>query len=89
MYKIIIANREQKTIDKLPAPLRQPVKDAINELAKDPRPTGCMKLTNAKDTWRIRVQRYRIGYRIDDVRKEVTIIMVAHRNDFYPKGASH
>ena len=88
MYKIEIPNRERKVINKLPAPLRNDIENAIKALAKDPRPIGCLKLTNAKEVWRVRVQHHRIGYRIDDIAKVVTVIMVSHRNEFYPKGAS-
>ena len=88
MYTIEIPNRERKVINKFPPPLRNDIENAIKDLAKEPRPLGCLKLTNAKDVWRVRVQHYRIGYRIDDVKKVVTVIMVAHRNEFYPKGAS-
>lgn len=89
MYTVTLNNRERKFIDRLPTNLRQQIYEAIQQLSNNPRPTGCMKLTNAKDTWRIRVGHYRIGYQINDGRKTVDVVMAAHRNEFYPKGATH
>ena len=60
----------------------QNISDAIVSLARNPRPPGCRKLTNRPE-WRIRVGNYRVLYLIDDLRRTVTIAVVAHRRDVY------
>ncbi|MBO1346276.1 MAG: type II toxin-antitoxin system RelE/ParE family toxin [Hormoscilla sp. GUM202] len=58
------------------------VRDAIFALAEDPRPPGCLKLTN-REGWRIRVGDYRVIYEIDDTENIVTILDVDRRRDVY------
>jgi mRNA interferase RelE/StbE len=52
-------------------------------LADDPRPSGCVKVQSEEGVWRIRVGDWRVGYTIDDDAKEVLIIRVGHRSEFY------
>ena len=60
----------------------QHIVNAIMALAKNPRPPGCSKLANRPE-WRIRIGSYRVLYLIDDLRRTVTIVVVAHRRDVY------
>jgi len=39
-----------------------------------------------RDYWRVRVRDYRIVYGIDDERRVVEILHVAHRRDVYRRG---
>lgn len=55
---------------------------AIDALADEPRPHGCLKLVSL-DEWRIRVGDYRIVYKINDPSKRVTISEVTHRSGAY------
>lgn len=55
---------------------------AIHALAKDPRPSGCTKLSGA-DGYRIRVGAYRVIYTIQDNRLIITVIKIGHRRDVY------
>jgi mRNA interferase RelE/StbE len=55
----------------------------IEDLAANPRPSGCRKLRGYKDFWRIRVGDYRVVYIIDDDRKMVSVTRIAHRKDVY------
>ena len=58
------------------------ITDAILSLAKNPRPPGCRKLVNRRE-WRLRVGNYRVLYLIDDLRRTVTIVVIANRRDVY------
>ena len=69
-------------METLPAKEFQKIESAINSLERDPRPSGCKKLT-ARDGWRIRAGSYRIIYEIDDHSKIITILHVGHRRDVY------
>ena len=72
-------------MEKLPARVYDRVDGAILALADDPRPPGCTKLGD-RDDWRIRVGDYRIVYGIDDERRMVEILNIAHRRDVYRRG---
>jgi len=58
------------------------VRAAIAALAENPRPQGCIKLTD-RDGWRIRVGSYRVIYEISDGQLLVTVIRVGNRRDIY------
>lgn len=71
----------------LRAPLKQDVRrilDRIDELAAEPRPAGCEKLTRSS-RYRIRQGIYRIVYEIQDRRLLVLIVTLAHRREAYKK----
>ena len=55
----------------------------IAELATNPFPSACLKLTGAERLYRIRVGDYRIIYEMDSSAKVVTIHYVRHRRDVY------
>ena len=50
-YSLFILPRAQKELAQLNASTFARVRDAIRELANDPRPPGCLKLTG-RDGWR-------------------------------------
>jgi len=72
-------------MEKLPTGVYDRVDSAVLALADDPRPPGCTRLRGLDD-WRIRVGDYRIVYGIDDERRMVEILNVAHRRDVYRRG---
>jgi mRNA interferase RelE/StbE len=55
----------------------------IEALSANPRPTGSKKLRGAKDLWRIRSGKYRAVYSIDDTRRQIAILRIAHRREVY------
>jgi mRNA interferase RelE/StbE len=82
MYTVRVPRAVQKQIAALPPADGRRVLDAIHALADDPRPPGCVKLSNA-DLWRIRIGSYRVLYAIDDAARMVAIVRVAHRREVY------
>lgn len=81
-YSLIVLASAEKQILRLNSPDLDSVRTRIAELMDNPRPAGCRKLRDVPG-WRIRVGRYRIVYEIDDSRKIVTVLKVAHRKDIY------
>lgn len=81
-YDIAILRRAQKELAELSTGVYERVRDSIGALAQEPRPPGCVKLTN-RQGWRIRVGDYRVIYEIDDHHKTVTILNIGHRRDIY------
>ncbi len=80
-YTITILRRAQKELGELPVEAYERIRDSILALAEDPRPSGCVKLTN-RQGWRIRVGGYRVIYEIDDKQRIVTILVIGHRRDY-------
>jgi len=68
--------------DFTPRPKRIGPIDAIRNLASEPRPHSCLKLTG-RDGWRIRSGNYRVIYEIEDPQQLITILHVGHRRDVY------
>ncbi len=54
----------------------------IGDLADNPRPPGCEKLSG-HEKYRVRQGPYRIVYSVDDESDEVVIVKIAHRKDVY------
>ncbi len=64
-YKIEIKKNASKEIKKLPAKNINRVIKLIDSLAENPRPEGCLKLSN-NEKYRIRFGVYRLLYEIYD-----------------------
>lgn len=81
-YKVRIKPAAAKELDMVPKKDRQRLALRITELAANPRPDGCQKLSG-EDDYRIRQGDYRVIYSIDDRAKTVRILKIAHRKDVY------
>jgi len=82
MHKIVFTKTARKKLDKLPSREQHRIADKIDELANDPRPPGCKKLTN-RGQYRIRIGDYRVIYDIEDKMLVVLVIDVDHRKQVY------
>ena len=83
MYKVIINKQILKSLDKIPVIYLPNVKKSINDLSKNPRPSGSVKLTCSENHYRIRVGVYRVIYSIKDNILVVEVIKIDHRRDVY------
>ena len=54
----------------------------IAQLARDPRPPGCLKLSS-RPRYRLRQGDYRILYSIDEAESTIRVVRVRHRKDVY------
>lgn len=82
-YRVQIDPRAWREIHDLSEKLRDKIFDAIYELENEPRPASVKKLKDESGLYRIRVQDYRIVYRIEDNIVTVTVVKVAHRKEVY------
>jgi mRNA interferase RelE/StbE len=82
-YEIIIKPAAEKSLDKIPHPVRRRIADAMEELRVNPRPAGVLKLVGYDNLWRIRIGDYRVIYEIHDDRLVILVLRVAHRKDVY------
>lgn len=83
MYQVLLERAAEKDLDRLAAEVRGRTIRAIQGLAKEPRPSGCRKLTSTQSHWRIRVGEYRIIYEIADTIRVVRVNRVRHRREVY------
>ena len=84
-YKVSIKPSAVKEIEAVPRKKeRQLIMQRIGQLADNPRPPGCQKLSGY-DRYRIRQGSYRIVYGIEDDELVVYIVRVGHRKDIYRK----
>jgi mRNA interferase RelE/StbE len=83
-YSVAIQPAAQRDFDALPAEARATVAARLRELAAEPRPAGAAALqTGPRGCHRLRVGDYRVGYRVDDGRRAVTVWAIGHRSTFY------
>lgn len=85
-YTVEIEPAAARQLAKLDRSAREEVAAAIQALADNPRPRGCIKLSARHDQWRIKAGRsYRIIYEIHDHVLVVTVIEIGHRREVYQR----
>ena len=81
-YEIVLETRARREFLDLPEQVKLRLQEAIDDLAKDPRPPGVRKLSGV-DGYRLRKGAYRVLFTIDDQSKEVRIYRIGHRREIY------
>ena len=81
-YKIFFRKSVDKDFSAIPKRDLRKVLRRIEMLSKDPRPSGCEKLTG-QERFRVRQGRYRIVYSIQDKDLTVWIVKIGYRKDIY------
>ena len=79
-YSLVLLSRAQRDLDRFHGETYRRLEPAIDALAIDPRPPGCLKMSGT-DEWRIRVGTYRVCYLIDDQLRQVLVTRVGHRRE--------
>ena len=82
-YLLSFTRSARKSLTRLGPQFLERCEAAIDALAQEPRPQGCLKIVSEDGVWRIRVGDYRVGYIVDDQARTVKIVRVGHRSDFY------
>ena len=65
------------------AHLYRRIREAIDELASNPRPAGNIKLQGSSELYRSTVGDYRIIYEIEDALLVVLVVQIGDRRDIY------
>ena len=82
-YKVYIKPSAVKEIEAIPQKnTRQQIVRCIQSLAREPRPSGCKKLS-ARNRYRIRKGIYRVVYSVEDDQLTVYVVKVGHRKEVY------
>jgi mRNA interferase RelE/StbE len=81
-YRILFHPGALREFDKLAKPDQKRLAEHIDDLSREPRPQGVVKLTGV-DAFRIRVGACRVIYTIKDDTLVVLIVKLGHRRDIY------
>ncbi|MEI9895815.1 MAG: type II toxin-antitoxin system RelE/ParE family toxin [Chthoniobacter sp.] len=73
----------RKDLERIDAQTVQRIFPKIAKLAKQPRPSGCLKLQGPDGLWRMRIDDYRVIYLIDDSSPAVHSTAIRHRREAY------
>jgi len=84
-YRLVIRPSVRRDVKDIPKSVLKRITTAIYSLADEPFARGTSKLQGSEDTFRIRIEDYRIIFDVDSGEKIVNIIHVAHRRDVYRK----
>ena len=82
-FRIELTPAAKRDLLKIDRTTLRRIGDAIDGLAEQPRPAGCVKLSGEDNLWRVRVGNYRIVYAIEDRKLLVLVVRVADRKDVY------
>ena len=84
MYSLQFSSRATKGLAASASEAREALLEAIEDLARNPRPPGAKKLSGAlAPAWRIRVRSFRVIYDIHDKERRVVILKVGPRQSIY------
>jgi mRNA interferase RelE/StbE len=82
-YKLLVVPSVVRELEAIPRRTdRRRIVARIQDLAADPRPAGCQKLTDG-DWYRIRQGPFRVVYEVDDRAHTVTVFKIGHRREVY------
>lgn len=82
-YRIELRPRAEKELAALPRDAQRRIVRAIDGLAEDPRPAGCVALKGGDGLLRIRVGVYRVVNLVEDDRLVVLVVRIGPRRDVY------
>ena len=84
-YDVALTSGAERELKKLSGQLMARIIPRLENLASNPRPSGCKKLRGGDDEWRIRVGDYRVVYTIDDAKLLVEVTRIRHRSEVYER----
>lgn len=85
VWSILVHRDTEKILHKLDRETFLRLRDAINHLARDPRPAGYKKIMGTKNLYRIRVGEWRISYALEKEQLIILVVEISTRGDAYRK----
>ena len=82
-WRVQTTRQVERRLRKLPRDILKRIEAALDGLAHNPRPSGCVKMAGFENLYRVRVGDWRIVYTIDDDRLLILIIEVEARGGAY------
>ena len=85
VYRLEVSPAADRDLNKLKGRIRRQdferLRDAVRDLAEEPRPQGVRKIKGAERAYRIRVGNYRVVYEVYDSDKLMLILQVVRRSE--------
>jgi mRNA interferase RelE/StbE len=78
-YELQLERAARRTLRRLPERDYRRLERVIDDLARDPRPRGALKLGGRLGSYRLRVSEYRVIYAVFDAEKLLKIVDVERR----------
>jgi len=82
-YNLVVAQSAERALYLLPKEVIPKIISAMQSLADSPYPIGCRKMSGEENTFRIRVQNYRIVYEVHKKTITIIVLKIGHRKDVY------
>ena len=82
-YSVTFTKASKRQFDKLSRPVQQRLGAVIEQLTRDPRPAGAIKLSGEDGLYRVRGGDYRAIYQIQDARLLILVVKIGHRREVY------
>ena len=82
-YRIEFTNKAEKNLKNILEPFRKKLFVAAVALGKNPFPRGLEKLTDRRDTYRIRVGQYRIVWFVNQKENLIQVVNIDKRPRVY------
>ena len=82
-YDVRLARRAVRSIAQLQRQEQLRIRAAIDLLAENPRPPGCVALQGEPGVFRVRVGDFRILYEVSDGLLLVQVVQTWHRREVY------
>ena len=85
MYKVVLTRKAQKAYQQADTSLVLKLNRCFETISLNPYRHPNIKSLKGqlKGRWRYRVGSYRVVYRIDEVNKKVTVLLIASRGEVY------
>ena len=81
-YTVRLKRSAEQELRRLPRDNIPRILSRMQQLASQPRPPGCKKLTGEEE-YRVRQGDFRILYTVDDQQRLVEVVKIAHRREVY------
>ena len=81
-YTVRLKRSAERELRRLPRDNIPRILSRMQQLASQPRPPGCKKLTDEEE-YRVRQGDFRILYTVDDQQRLVEVVKIAHRREVY------
>ena len=82
-WHIIIHRKAEKVLKRMDGDTLDRLRNAIRNLANEPRPVGVKKLAGYDNLYRIRVGDWRVSYAIEEDRLIVLVLEISQRGAAY------
>ena len=83
LYEIFWKSSAKKELKKIDKRYIKKILDEIKTLSQEPYPINHKKLIGSQNLFRIRINDYRVVYKVEEDKLIIEIIRVKHRKDVY------